>query len=386
MIQHSRISGIFGGIMLSLSSGSTMHYRRTRLTWVILFTCVFFILCVTQWPFNFWQPNGVSRLSEGGIRFSPPATAFAATPPEKLTRLKGFTVLAHLAAERSSSAGYAVIAGSAVDFLRENFVLVQWHDHVGFKMNSSDGKRVEQIWVPGVFSSFGSRWIAVVYGGETLSIFVNGEKKGDRAVGGFDCSRWDASYPFVLGSEGNGSLSWEGVMYSLELYDRPLSGDELRKPETVQAIHTPVVSYSFPPVSESPRSSSGLIIPERFRPVKKTSFLETYLYWLKGRLYARDILLNILLFLPLGFTVSAICQQLNFRSLNAFFTSLSAGFLLSLAVELLQLYLPDRFSSATDISSNTTGATIGFFLFRTHWALPLRVMIGGSAASHPHST
>ena len=357
-----------------------MHYRLAWLSWAILFICVLVILSITLWPLDFWQPNGVSRLSEGGIRFSPPATAFAGTPPKTLTELKRFTLLVHVAAEKSLSAGYTVIAGSAVDYLRENFVLVQWQDHVGFKMNTPDGKRAEQIWVPNVFSSFDARWIAVVYDDITLSVFVNGEKWGERAAGGFDCSRWDPSYPFVLGSEGNGALSWQGVLYSVEIYDRPFSADELRNPKI---IRNPLISYSFPPASESSLATEGLVIPERFRPVKKTSLLETYLYWLKGRLYTKDILLNILLFLPLGFIVSALCQHSNVRSLNAFFISVAAGFFLSLAVELLQFYLPDRFSSATDILSNATGSVIGFFLFRARWALPLRRMIEGSTSLLP---
>src|SRR6266704_2713217 len=64
-----------------------------------------------------------------------------------------------------------------------------------------------------------------------------------------------------------------------------------------------------------------------------------------------DVLLNIILFVPLGAAVA-----LHVRSLSR--CALSAA-LLSATIELAQLYIPGRDSSLGDVLSNTLGGTLG---------------------------
>src|SRR2546430_5704779 len=77
-----------------------------------------------------------------------------------------------------------------------------------------------------------------------------------------------------------------------------------------------------------------------------------------------DVLLNIILFVPLGAAVA-----LHVRSLSR--CALSAA-LLSATIELAQLYIPGRDSSLGDVLSNTLGGTLGALLTRTAvlWLLP----------------
>jgi VanZ family protein len=77
-----------------------------------------------------------------------------------------------------------------------------------------------------------------------------------------------------------------------------------------------------------------------------------------------DFFLNVLLFVPFGFSVYA---QLHKRSAGRravlLAVVLAAGAITSYTVELLQLYIPPRDSGWDDIVSNTTGAVVGFLLF-----------------------
>src|SRR5437763_4773095 len=77
-----------------------------------------------------------------------------------------------------------------------------------------------------------------------------------------------------------------------------------------------------------------------------------------------DVLLNILLFAPLG---AALALQLSSVTRCA----LSAA-LLSATIELAQLYIPGRDSSLGDVLSNTLGGTLGALVTRTaaFWLLP----------------
>lgn len=70
-----------------------------------------------------------------------------------------------------------------------------------------------------------------------------------------------------------------------------------------------------------------------------------------------DIAGNILLFMPLGFLFYLRLQHR--RSMAMFIMTAGCSFLLSSLIEFLQLFIPARTSSLTDIFNNTLGALIG---------------------------
>ena len=74
---------------------------------------------------------------------------------------------------------------------------------------------------------------------------------------------------------------------------------------------------------------------------------------------------NILGFIPFGFTVSAWLRKDGGRKrMPVTVLVVLAGAGISLLIELLQVYLPTRDSSLTDFMNNTLGAYIGAWLFR----------------------
>src|SRR6202021_4150571 len=79
--------------------------------------------------------------------------------------------------------------------------------------------------------------------------------------------------------------------------------------------------------------------------------------------YVKDVLLNVGGFLPLGFVVCAYLAFGRSRGKAIFFTIFAAG-MLSMAIEVLQAYIPRRVSGTTDIITNTLGATLGAALAR----------------------
>lgn len=92
-----------------------------------------------------------------------------------------------------------------------------------------------------------------------------------------------------------------------------------------------------------------------------------------------DITTNIVLFMPLGFGVAARVLRSGFRRRNlAVAAAAITGMLLSMSVEMVQLFLPERDPSLIDILSNTTGALVGGLVVRSwgQWmliALPQRI-------------
>ena len=77
----------------------------------------------------------------------------------------------------------------------------------------------------------------------------------------------------------------------------------------------------------------------------------------------RDWVNNILLFLPFGFGLAGLISRMRLgkRAILAAVLSASAG--LSLAVEILQMFLPSRCPGFSDIVTNSIGGWLGFACF-----------------------
>jgi VanZ like family len=85
--------------------------------------------------------------------------------------------------------------------------------------------------------------------------------------------------------------------------------------------------------------------------------------WLKiGPELGHDIIENAALFVPVGLGLSLYLNHRGHRGSVAMAAVLATSFVLSYAVEQLQLLLPDRVSSLTDVFANTAGGCLGFVL------------------------
>lgn len=77
-----------------------------------------------------------------------------------------------------------------------------------------------------------------------------------------------------------------------------------------------------------------------------------------------DIIANVLLFMPFGFGLSCLMQKSKPRGIVALIVVLAASSGLSLTVEVLQVFLPSRTPTPSDIVTNTIGGFLGFVCFR----------------------
>jgi glycopeptide antibiotics resistance protein len=76
-----------------------------------------------------------------------------------------------------------------------------------------------------------------------------------------------------------------------------------------------------------------------------------------------DIFGNIFLFMPFGLDLAYELRQRRMKPRSTFLLVAVLSLLLSLTVETLQVFLPWRASSWIDISTNTTGGTIGALIY-----------------------
>jgi len=72
-----------------------------------------------------------------------------------------------------------------------------------------------------------------------------------------------------------------------------------------------------------------------------------------------DIAVNLLLFVPLGFGLAAIAQSGGVPPARAILLIFAVGAALSLGVEVLQCWLPDREPSLIDVAANSASSALG---------------------------
>ncbi|NOX37521.1 MAG: hypothetical protein GXO78_08285 [Calditrichaeota bacterium] len=113
------------------------------------------------------------------------------------------------------------------------------------------------------------------------------------------------------------------------------------------------------------------LVPFRFAKdpqylLRKLSKIEWRLYFIHQGFYSgADILINVLLFVPLGFFLALHRQFRSLRELRLpdFFWITLQGMLVSGFVESLQIFTYNRHPSASDLFNNTLGTLLGALLF-----------------------
>lgn len=122
----------------------------------------------------------------------------------------------------------------------------------------------------------------------------------------------------------------------------------------------------------------GSLYPFRFAP-DGPSLVDALGHLTWARAGQREMLNNVLLYLPLGFCVALIVEP-RFGRLAGIVVAVAGGALLSLGMELLQASVPMRVSSLKDLSLNALGAFLGALMGSTWHVLGARM----APQSTPH--
>jgi hypothetical protein len=348
---------------------SSFSFKRPYSLYLLFYVLVLSIIGL--WPFNFWQLNRVSQDSVNGLYLTVPATVYTSNPVKKLLGLREFTILLNLSSDFYGSNGYARILSYSLDDEWANFMVGQWEDGLVFKLTASGKPKPIHFETEGVLKKGEKGCLAIIFNGEKLLLYHNGEIKNEKKTGPLSLSNWDGSYPLVIGSEATGKFPWKGNIYSIQIFDRALLPGEIERLASSRSTQMdgdiPLIDYSFDAggsvIKDNGKGQpANLVIPKRFKPYKR-AFLEMPFHLREMFGNIKDILINLFGFIPLGFLLSACLLQkgLSFRS--SLLLSIVIGFCLSLIIELLQAFLPTRNSSMTDLIANTMGTAVGFFVY-----------------------
>jgi len=189
----------------------------------------------------------------------------------------------------------------------------------------------------------------------------------------------------ILGNSVYGKHNWAGEISLLAIFGRPFSVEEVKlchshwlEPScaSTTGVEKPLLLYTFDKIEERiVRDQSGkgydLRIPKEQVVLKKSFLALPWKDFTLHRWFIYDVALNFFGFVPLGAVLFLWVLPLKVSSRKTAGGLILAGcFLLSLAIEIVQAWMPNRTSSFLDVTLNTLGAMTGillvFLVFQYH--------------------
>jgi glycopeptide antibiotics resistance protein len=104
---------------------------------------------------------------------------------------------------------------------------------------------------------------------------------------------------------------------------------------------------------------ADLVVPGHVSPYRRTFLESSPKDWGGVRRNFKDILINVVGFIPLGFLLARYLRYKGCGSLAVVLLAVAAGFGISFFIEILQAFLPARSSDMMDLIANTFGTIIG---------------------------
>jgi len=381
---------------------------------------VFILGIFLLWPFDFdshvkndarWigNSNGIEFLNHGQAVSESSSREFF----DRLVKGKGLTLELWLQTEDLTQSGPARILSYSINPVLRNFTVGQSRDKLVVKLRTTKTNlngTDPQLVIADTFNSTSLQHIVIIYDFTEQRVYINGDQKARSNILKGNFSNWDRSCSLVVGNEATGDRPWKGKIYYAAVFDRALTEHEIRqynlsgsklntstfppvlwKKDSSKDIalksKNPVARYLFDEKkgivihdSGSVSSPVNLLIPRYIRHRVK-SFLDDSIDYLRGKAQLSDIILNILIFIPLGILMHGMLRTRYRLTLKISIMALLAGALFSVSVESLQHFSMTRNSSLIDVATNMTGAAMGivmdrcYNLFLNYRAKHLRMLI-----------
>jgi len=351
---------------------------------VICGLTLFGILVAGLWPFH--APiNQVSWLGqENGVRFGKHGSIVSASPFKAHASQADNSCSLEIWLQPSRIvSGGMILAFYWPESRVVPFAVRQWATGLALEPEGSQRHffpEKGEIYISDVFDSLKPVFVTITSGGSGTDTYVDG--KLVKRVPSFIVSNRDLTGQFVVGGAPAFTYNWPGQVKGLAIYDRYLSAAEVSqsfldwttgsKPDSAMSAGL-VARYLFDErrgnvVHNQVDSATNLLIPEHFFVLHEQFLEKPWDEFRPGWPYWKNVGVNVVGFIPLGFFFYAYFSQLR-KTKQSVAVTIAFGFAVSLTIEVLQAFLPTRGSGMTDLITNTLGTGLGVMAFR-HKAVP----------------
>ena len=357
--------------------------------------CILVLMVLLLWPFDLVflkEKNNVHWIgTSNGIEFPEKGQVLSPSSTENLCgRLlagTGFSLEVWAAAQNDVQSGPARIVSYSLNPNRRNFTLGQSKDRLVMRLRTTETDLngvTPHLEVDNVFDSPEPRHIVVTYDFSDQSVYINGKIRVRKEIPGGRFSNWDPSYHLVLGNEVTGDRPWRGKIFFVAIYNRVLGKEEIRQnylvgwlPESASGDGTQrvsaglVASYLFgermgDKVSDSSGTHTPLDLhaPRSIQTYKRPHLDLSYTGISQNPNLLGDVILNIIIFLPVGFLLHAALRIRYGSSMKTAAFVFAVGTLFTFGIESLQHFSLTRHSSLVDVFSNMLGTVLGITIDR----------------------
>ena len=341
------------------------------------------ILFFGLWPKGYSNSNNVQWIGDQpGIRFGQYGMGYT-DPINELSKedksgAAGFSIeiaLKLLNFEQGFNFIMAFHAGKDSDQL----LLGQWRSSI-IAMNGDDyahRRKTKRISVNTALWPQRIIFLTITTGKEGTKVYINGHSinaKKDLRLKLPD----DGNARLLLGNSVYGKHSWKGYIYGLALYEHSLSAravdlhfDGWVKSQNFSFAkeYNPFLLYLFDErtgerVLDHSGGSRDLKIPPKV-PILDKKFLSSDWNQLDFDLKSfQDVIINLVGFMPLGFMLAATFIKAGpISAKQSILVTVILCFTLSLAIEIVQAWIPSRSSDSLDLVLNTLGGLAGALIF-----------------------
>jgi VanZ family protein len=329
------------------------------------------------WPFDFFPRNRVNWLqNQNGIHFDRYGQAFSTAPwdPSSNSAASNDGSLSIEMWLHSWEKEYPQV--SAIFSIEDpanldNFAILQSGPDLlvrGQFLDTHNRVSARKLWIHNACQKGDPRFITLTSGREGTALYLEGvlERRYPLTL------KRDSFFGrFLLGHPASGHQAWTGDLLGLAIYDQTLAAVDVSKHYKVwqDARTTDLIGKqglaAFYPFDERSGMlihnraglAPNLLIPKEFRVVNKMALSQKIDI---SRSDLDDIMVNILGFAPFGFFLCACLRHAkHLGKVRSILLTIALGGITSLAIELLQAYLPSRDSSLLDVIDNTLGTALG---------------------------
>jgi len=367
-----------------------------KLVTPILIFLLFLALFVGLWPFSFNAENNVKWLADrNGIALSPVVKGWRSNyagiiyTPDRIdlnghssSAIPEITIELWLSAKSTFTHGLGAIL--TLDDGKDPAAVYfgQWKSSLIIRIrDASDADSYKEIGLRDVLAKNRKSFVTLTSSAAGIELYLNGEwQRSYPNIALFD-SRSDA-VQLIAGVTVSGKSRWRGEIYGLAMYADTLSAGQVAENlvfwqegdyDQLHAANQMLALYSFgerqgETIHNRAAGQGDWRVPPHFQIMRKT-FLGSKNGDLKvSRSLLKDVIINIAGFLLLGFFMALFLKR---RIKSRFFVVVYVFFicsLLSLGIEYLQVWLPQRDSSLLDFVLNSGGGLVGGLgIFVVEW-------------------
>ena len=207
-----------------------------------------------------------------------------------------------------------------------------------------------------------------------LKIYLDGVLR--KSAKNFEMRPDDFTGTLVLANTPYDNLSWTGTVRGLAIYDHALGAEEVRQHgalwhkdrEAMRGqLDRPYALYLFDEQSGTVlhnlgKAGSDLEVPPNYFVFDPGFLVPFWKEFRADRTYLKDLAINVFGLVPLGVCFGALFAWMAGRERSMRYATV-LGFCVSLTIEILQRFIPTRFSGTTDLITNTFGSWLGAWLY-----------------------